>query len=260
MTEKIPAQGTKAYEAYLKREEKKKKEIERVRELYAMEDELHGQGIEFVGGTDEAGRGPLAGPVVAACVILKTDAFIPHLNDSKKLSEKRREEVFKEIVENALSIGVGLSDVEEIDRINILQADYLAMKRAIEAMKTKPEFLITDAVDIPDLQIQQRPVIRGDQKVAAIAAASVIAKVTRDHIMKVYDRQVPEYGFAKHKAYGTKAHYEAIETYGILPIYRRTFLEKRIESGKLKAKENDISFDDPNDIMNEFLRGFGLPD
>lgn len=128
--------------------EKEVKERERVSELYRIEDELHKKGIELVGGTDEAGRGPLAGPVVAACVILKPDVFIDHLNDSKKLSEKRREEVFKEIVENALSIGVGLSDVAEIDEINILQADYRAMKRAIAAMKTKPQFVIGDAVKI----------------------------------------------------------------------------------------------------------------
>ncbi|MDD6550415.1 MAG: ribonuclease HII [Lachnospiraceae bacterium] len=240
--------------------EKEELERKRVRDLYEREDELHKKGVALVGGTDEAGRGPLAGPVVAACVILKPDAFIDHLNDSKKLSEKRREEVFKEIVENAESIGVGLSDVAEIDEINILQADYRAMKRAIEAMKTKPEYLITDAVDIPGLSITQEPTVKGDAKVACIAAASVIAKVTRDHIMRVYDEKVPEYGFAKHKAYGTKAHYEAIEKYGILPIHRRTFLQKRIEAGKLVAEENPVTFDDPVQIMNDFLKSYGLPD
>ncbi len=240
--------------------EKEVKERERVSELYRIEDELHKKGIELVGGTDEAGRGPLAGPVVAACVILKPDVFIDHLNDSKKLSEKRREEVFKEIVENALSIGVGLSDVAEIDEINILQADYRAMKRAIAAMKTKPQFVIGDAVKIPDLGIDQNPLVKADAKVAAVAAASIIAKVTRDYIMRVYDSVVPEYGFAKHKAYGTKAHYEAIEKYGILPIHRRTFLQKRIEAGKLVAKEREVAFEDPNQIMNDFLRQYGLPD
>lgn len=240
--------------------EKEVKERERVSELYRIEDELHKKGIELVGGTDEAGRGPLAGPVVAACVILKPDVFIDHLNDSKKLSEKRREEVFKEIVENALSIGVGLSDVAEIDEINILQADYRAMKRAIAAMKTKPQFVIGDAVKIPDLGIDQNPLVKADAKVAAVAAASIIAKVTRDYIMRVYDSVVPEYGFAKHKAYGTKAHYEAIEKYGILPIHRRTFLQKRIEAGKLVAKEREAAFEDPNQIMNDFLRQYGLPD
>ena len=240
--------------------EKEVKERERVSELYRIEDELHKKGIELVGGTDEAGRGPLAGPVVAACVILKPDVFIDHLNDSKKLSEKRREEVFKEIVENALSIGVGLSDVAEIDEINILQADYRAMKRAIPAMKTKPQFVIGDAVKIPDLGIDQNPLVKADAKVAAVAAASIIAKVTRDYIMRVYDSVVPEYGFAKHKAYGTKAHYEAIEKYGILPIHRRTFLQKRIEAGKLVAKEREVAFEDPNQIMNDFLRQYGLPD
>ncbi len=240
--------------------EKEVKERERVSELYRIEDELHKKGIELVGGTDEAGRGPLAGPVVAACVILKPDVFIDHLNDSKKLSEKRREEVFKEIVENALSIGVGLSDVAEIDEINILQADYRAMKRAIAAMKTKPQFVIGDAVKIPDLGIDQNPLVKADAKVAAVAAASIIAKVTRDYIMRVYDSVVPEYGFAKHKAYGTKAHYEAIEKYGILPIHRRTFLQKRIEAGKLVAREREVAFEDPNQIMNDFLRQYGLPD
>ena len=240
--------------------EKEVKERERVSELYRIEDELHKKGIELVGGTDEAGRGPLAGPVVAACVILKPDVFIDHLNDSKKLSEKRREEVFKEIVENALSIGVGLSDVAEIDEINILQADYRAMKRAIAAMKIKPQVVIGDAVKIPDLGIDQNPLVKADAKVAAVAAASIIAKVTRDYIMRVYDSVVPEYGFAKHKAYGTKAHYEAIEKYGILPIHRRTFLQKRIEAGKLVAKEREVAFEDPNQIMNDFLRQYGLPD
>ena len=240
--------------------EKEVKERERVSELYRIEDELHKKGIELVGGTDEVGRGPLAGPVVAACVILKPDVFIDHLNDSKKLSEKRREEVFKEIVENALSIGVGLSDVAEIDEINILQADYRAMKRAIAAMKTKPQFVIGDAVKIPDLGIDQNPLVKADAKVAAVAAASIIAKVTRDYIMRVYDSVVPEYGFAKHKAYGTKAHYEAIEKYGILPIHRRTFLQKRIEAGKLVAREREVAFEDPNQIMNDFLRQYGLPD
>ena len=168
--------------------------------------------------------------------------------------------VFKEIVVNALSIGVGLSDVAEIDEINILQADYRAMKRAIAAMKTKPQFVIGDAVEIPDLGIDQKPLVKADAKVAAVAAASIIAKVTRDHIMKVYDSVVPEYGFAKHKAYGTKAHYEAIEKYGILPIHRRTFLQKRIEAGKLVAKEREMAFEDPDQIMNDFLRQYGLPD
>ena len=205
--------------------EKEVKERERVSELYRIEDELHKKGIELVGGTDEAGRGPLAGPVVAACVILKPDVFIDHLNDSKKLSEKRREEVFKEIVENALSIGVGLSDVAEIDEINILQADYRAMKRAIAAMKTKPQFVIGDAVKIPDLGIDQNPLVKADAKVAAVAAASIIAKVTRDYIMRVYDSVVPEYGFAKHKGYPTKAHMDILRKIGPSPIHRKTFLK-----------------------------------
>ncbi|MQN00568.1 MAG: ribonuclease HII [Lachnospiraceae bacterium] len=240
--------------------QREEKERERVKSLYETEDELHRRGIEHVGGIDEAGRGPLAGPVVAACVILKPDVFIDHLNDSKKLSEKRREEVFKDIVKNAVSIGVGLADVKEIDEINILQADYMAMKRAIFSMKVKPDFIVNDAVKIPGVDIEQLPKVKADATVAAVSAASVIAKVTRDHIMKVYDEKVPEYGFAKNKAYGTKAHYQAIEKYGILPIHRRSFLTKRIEAGKLSASENNIEFEDPRTIMDTFLKEYGLPD
>lgn len=258
MKEKIPAEGTKAYEAYLRRNERREREIRRVRTLYEREDYFHENGVKYVGGIDEAGRGPLAGPVVAACVILMPDVFIDHLNDSKKLSEKRREEVFSDIVKNSVSIGVGLSDVAEIDRINILNADYEAMKRAVGSMEIKPGMLLTDAVRIPDVDIMQESWIRGDQKIASVAAASIIAKVTRDHIMRVYDSIVPEYGFAKHKAYGTKAHYDAIEKYGILPIHRKTFLKKRIEEGRLNAEENPAVFEDPKLIMDRFLKDRGI--
>lgn len=233
-------------------------EEDRIRELFRREDELHATGIRYIGGVDEAGRGPLCGPVVAACVVLPPDTMLPFLNDSKKLTEKRREKLFPEIVKNAISVGVGLSDEKEIDRINILNADYKAMKRAIDSMKIRPDYLINDFVIIPDIDIPQEGITKGDAKVAAISAASIVAKVTRDHIMREYDRIVPEYGLAKHKGYPTKAHYENLEKYGVLPIYRRTFLTKRIEAGTLTVHDNNVSLPDPYDLMCDFLRDYGL--
>lgn len=239
-------------------DEKKQEESDRLHELFRREDELHDQGIEYVGGIDEAGRGPLAGPVVAACVILPKDDYLTYLNDSKKLSEKRREALFPEIIKSAVSVGVGLADQKEIDEVNILNADYIAMRRAIASMKIRPQYVINDAVTIPDLAIPQEPVIKGDAKIACISAASVIAKVTRDHIMREYDKLSPEYLFAKHKGYPTKAHYEVLEKYGVLPIYRRTFLTKRIEAGTLSVKENDVNLPDPFDLADDFLKEYGL--
>ena len=242
-----------------KAEERKLKEQLRLQSMTSFERPFWENGI-LVAGMDEVGRGPLAGPVVAACVVMRKEPLIEGVNDSKKVSEHKRERLYDEIRENALAFGFGWEFQDVIDEINILQADYRAMKRAIAAMKTKPQFVIGDAVKIPDLGIDQNPLVKADAKVAAVAAASIIAKVTRDYIMRVYDSVVPEYGFAKHKAYGTKAHYEAIEKYGILPIHRRTFLQKRIEAGKLVAKEREVAFEDPNQIMNDFLRQYGLPD
>lgn len=175
-------------------------------------------------GIDEAGRGPLAGPVVAGAVILPKDCCILYLNDSKKLSEKRRELLFQEIREKALAWGVGIVPPQRIDEINILQATYEAMRQAIGQLSVTPEVLLNDAVRIPGVDIPQVPIIKGDAKSVSIAAASIMAKVTRDHMMLEYDKLYPEYGFARHKGYGTAAHIQAIREHGPCAIHRRSFI------------------------------------
>lgn len=179
-------------------------------------------------GIDEAGRGPLCGPVVAAAVILPDEYNILYINDSKKLSETKREEVYKEIDKYAVAYGVGIVSPERIDEINILQATYEAMRTAIHKLSVTPDILLNDAVTIPMVDIKQVPIIKGDAKSQSIAAASIVAKVTRDHLMKEYDKLYPEYGFAKHKGYGTAAHIKAIKEYGPCPIHRRTFIKNFI--------------------------------
>lgn len=179
-------------------------------------------------GIDEAGRGPLCGPVVAAAVILPDEYNILYINDSKKLSETKREEVYKEIDKYAVSYGVGIVSPERIDEINILQATYEAMRTAIHKLSVTPDILLNDAVTIPMVDIKQVPIIKGDAKSQSIAAASIVAKVTRDHLMEEYDKLYPEYGFAKHKGYGTAAHIKAIKEYGPCPIHRRTFIKNFI--------------------------------
>ena len=176
-------------------------------------------------GIDEAGRGPLAGPVVAGAAILPKNLTLLYLNDSKKLSEKRREELFLEVKEKAVSWSVGIASPERIDEINILQATYEAMREAISGLHAVPDILFNDAVTIPGVEIRQIPIIKGDAKSVSIAAASVLAKVTRDHMMVEYDTIFPEYGFAKHKGYGTAAHIAAIKEFGPTPIHRRTFIK-----------------------------------
>ncbi len=189
----------------------------------------------FICGIDEAGRGPLAGPVVAAACILPPDCEILYLNDSKKLTEKRREELFLEIQEKAVSFGVGIVSPAVIDEINILQATYEAMRQAVEKLSVRPEVFLNDAVVIPGIdESRQVKIIKGDAKSVSIAAASILAKVTRDHMMEEYDRLYPEYGFAKHKGYGTKAHLDAVREHGMCPIHRRSFLKKFMER---EAKE-----------------------
>ncbi len=175
-------------------------------------------------GIDEAGRGPLAGPVAAGAVILPPDCEILFLNDSKKLSEKRREELFLEIQEKAVAWSVGIVGPDVIDEINILQATYEAMRRAIAGLKVAPDLLLNDAVTIPGVPINQVPIVKGDAKSVSIAAASIMAKVTRDHMMMECDALFPEYGFAKHKGYGTAAHIAAIKEFGPCPIHRRSFI------------------------------------
>ena len=178
-------------------------------------------------GIDEAGRGPLCGPVVAAAVILPDEYNILYINDSKKLSETKREEVYKEIDKYAVAYGVGIVSPERIDEINILQATYEAMRTAIHKLSVTPDILL-NAVTIPMVDIKQVPIIKGDAKSQSIAAASIVAKVTRDHLMEEYDKLYPEYGFAKHKGYGTAAHIKAIKEYGPCPIHRRTFIKNFI--------------------------------
>ncbi|MBU3840790.1 MAG: ribonuclease HII [Candidatus Ruminococcus intestinipullorum] len=176
-------------------------------------------------GIDEAGRGPLAGPVVAAAVILPKDCKILYLNDSKKLTAKRRDSLFDEIQEKAIAVGVGIVGSERIDEINILQATYEAMKMAVANLKYEPNLLLNDAVTIPNLEIPQIPIIHGDAKSVSIAAASIIAKVTRDRMMAEYDKIFPEYGFADNKGYGSASHIEALKENGPSFIHRRSFLK-----------------------------------
>lgn len=186
------------------------------------------QEFQLICGIDEAGRGPLAGPVVAGAVILPKDCEILYLNDSKKLSAKKREELYDEIMEKAISAEVGIVDAKRIDEINILQATYEAMRQAVAKLSAPPELLLNDAVTIPNLALPQVPIIKGDAKSASIAAASIIAKVTRDRMMLEYDRQMPEYLFASNKGYGSEAHIQALKKYGPSIIHRATFIKNLI--------------------------------
>jgi len=191
--------------------------------MLAFEKRAMLSGYKMIAGVDEAGRGPLAGPVVSAAVILPENFDVPGINDSKKLSEKKREMLFPMIQKHAIAFGIGLADHEEIDQINILQASLLSMKRAVEALGVAPDYLLIDGKFIIDCTIDQRSVIKGDTLSLSIAAASILAKVTRDRIMADCDLQYPEYGFHRHKGYPTKAHKEAILTHGPCPIHRKSF-------------------------------------
>ena len=209
-----------------KKEEKLRKELERLEVMSAYEKE-YAQYIHICG-IDEVGRGPLAGPVVACAVVLPKDVTILYLNDSKKLSEKKRELLYDEIMEKAVAVGIGAVGPARIDEINILQATYEAMRRAIEDLTGKlgkaPDLLLNDAVTIPEVDIPQVPIIKGDAKSISIAAASIVAKVTRDHLMVEYDQVLPGYDFAKNKGYGTKAHIAGLKKLGPTPIHRKTFI------------------------------------
>ncbi|SET57696.1 RNase HII [[Clostridium] polysaccharolyticum] len=178
----------------------------------------------YICGIDEVGRGPLCGPVVACAVILPKDARILYLNDSKQLSEKKREALYDEIMEKAAAVGIGVVSPEDIDELNILQATFKAMRIAIESLEVKPTLLLNDAVTIPGVNIKQVNIIKGDAKSISIAAASIVAKVTRDRMMVEYDKIFPQYGFARNKGYGTKEHIEALRKYGSCPIHRKTFI------------------------------------
>lgn len=194
--------------------------------MWEIEQSFFEKGYTVICGVDEAGRGPLAGPVCAAAVILPADADIPGLNDSKKLSDKKRRELFPVIKEKALAFGIGLASHEEIDEINILQATFLAMQRAIEQLKIKPSLALVDGNRSTDFGIPVQTVVHGDSLSASIAAASILAKVTRDDIMEAMALEYPGYGFEIHKGYGTKAHYEALRIQGACAIHRKTFLKK----------------------------------
>lgn len=194
--------------------------------LWEVEDELKAKGIGIICGVDEAGRGPLAGPVCAAAVILPEHLEIPGLNDSKKLSDKKRRELFPIIKEQAIAYGIAFASEQEIDEINILQATFLAMKRAIAQLEGKADFALIDGNRETDFGLPVQTVVKGDSRSANIAAASVLAKVTRDLYMEELAEQYPEYGFEVHKGYGTKAHYAALSSHGMCPAHRRTFLKK----------------------------------
>ena len=204
--------------------EKLEKELARLEAMREYEDTY--AACAYICGIDEAGRGPLAGPVVAAAAVLPKDCQIFYLNDSKKLSEKKRDLLFDEIKEKAVAYGIGIVSPKVIDEINILQATYEAMRQAISQLNVIPEILLNDAVTIPGVDIMQVPIVKGDAKSVSIAAASILAKVTRDRMMMEYDQIYPEYGFAKHKGYGTAAHIAALKEYGPCPIHRRTFIKK----------------------------------
>ncbi len=193
---------------------------------YSIENEYREKGFDIICGVDEAGRGPLAGPVYAAAVILPSDCVIEGLNDSKKLTEKKREALFDEIKEKALAYGIASADEKEIDEINILNATFLAMKRAIDSLSVKPDLALIDGNQKPHTDIEEVTVIKGDAKSMSIAAASVLAKVSRDRFMLEMAEKYPQYEFARHKGYGTKLHYEKIAQYGVCDIHRRTFLKK----------------------------------
>lgn len=196
------------------------------RTMWEIEDELYAKGAQFICGVDEAGRGPLAGPVCAAAVILPPHLEISGLNDSKKLTDKRRRELYPLIKEKALAYGIAFATHEEIDGINILQATYLAMERALGQLSVKPDIALIDGNRAKDFGLPVQTVVKGDSLSANIAAASVLAKVTRDDVMLEIASAYPQYGFEVHKGYGTKAHYEALAQYGPCPIHRMTFLKK----------------------------------
>lgn len=206
-----------------KKMEKQRVELERIEKLKEFEHKYEDT-YQYIGGIDEVGRGPLAGPVVTACVILPRDCDILYINDSKKLTAAKREELYEEIMAKAVSVGLGVNSEARIDEINILQATYEAMRQAISESKVQPDILLNDAVTIPGVNIKQVPIIKGDAKSITIGAASIIAKVTRDRMMVEYDKIYPEYNFASNKGYGTADHIEALKKYGPCPIHRRSFI------------------------------------
>ena len=209
-----------------KQQERLEKEIARTKAMSIFEEEY--KDYPYICGIDEVGRGPLAGPVVAGAVILPKDDMILYLNDSKKLSEKKREMLYDENMSRAVAAGIGKASPTRIDEINILQATYEAMRMAIDNLKVRPDILLNDAVTIPQVDILQVPIIKGDAKSISIAAASIIAKVTRDRLMVEYDKVLPGYDFASNKGYGTKAHIAGLKELGPTPIHRRSFIHNYV--------------------------------
>ena len=216
----------KIVEQAKKRFEKLEAEKLRIENLKKYEREYADYG--YICGIDEVGRGPLAGPVVAGAVILPKDCDILYINDSKKLTAAKRDELYDVIMEKAVSVGIGMASHERIDEINILQATYEAMRKAVEQLSVVPDLLLNDAVTIPEMPYRQVPIVKGDAKSVSIAAASVIAKVTRDRLMMQYDKILPEYGFAQNKGYGSQSHIEALKRVGASPIHRRSFIKNFI--------------------------------
>ena len=207
----------------------KEREIERLNKLKEFEKKLYEDGVKYIAGIDEAGRGPLAGPVVIGCVIMKPESFIEYVNDSKKVSETKREMLYEKITNEAIAWSTGIVDEKEIDELNILNATKKALTDAIDKLEVKPDVILVDALDKIDTKgIRYISVIKGDAKIYSISAASIIAKVTRDRIMKEYDEVYPEYGFAGHKGYGTAKHIQAIKEHGICPLHRKTFTKNFI--------------------------------
>lgn len=210
----------------MKKEEQKRKEMLKLAEMKKIEEELYSAGFRYIAGVDEVGRGPLAGPVVAAAVILPEGFDVLGVDDSKKLTEKKRETLYDQIIRCAVSYGVGIVDNYVIDRINILQATKLAMKRALESLEPRPDYILIDALTLKDIAVPQRGIIKGDSISVSIAAASIIAKVTRDRMMAEFHDRFPQYAFDQNKGYATKAHCDGIECYGPCLLHRMTFLKR----------------------------------
>lgn len=211
------------------KQEREQKARLRLAEMKQIEEELYAEGIRHIAGIDEVGRGPLAGPVVAAAVILPSDFDVLGVDDSKKLSEKKREELYDLITKCAVSYSIGIMDNCMIDQVNILEATKLAMKQAVEKLETAPEYILIDALTLKDISIPQRGIIKGDSLSVSIAAASIVAKVTRDRMMDEFHRKYPHYGFDHNKGYGTKAHYEGLDGHGPCEFHRRSFLKNYIK-------------------------------